>query len=42
MPKEPLYGVKVGSLVKQVGCKTVTQGMDSPATGYAGFFFASQ
>jgi hypothetical protein len=42
MPEEPLYGVKISPLVKQVGCKAVTQAVNTSATGYAGFFFASE
>jgi hypothetical protein len=42
MSKESFNGVKVSSLVEQVGCKTVAKGMDTPAPGYTGFFLASE
>jgi hypothetical protein len=40
MTQELTDGVKVGSLVKRVGCKGVTQGMDAAGFCYAGFFLA--
>ena len=39
MPKEPFNGIKVSSLIQQVGGKAVTQGMDATFV-YAGFFLA--
>ena len=38
MPKETTDCVKIGSLVKEVGCKAVTEAVDAAGVGYAGFF----
>jgi ABC-type proline/glycine betaine transport system permease subunit len=40
MSKEPLNGVKISSLVEQVGCKTVAKYVDASGVGQTGFFFA--
>ena len=40
MPKESLNAINIRSLVEQMGCKTVTEGMDAAVFGYAGFFLA--
>jgi hypothetical protein len=38
MPKETTDRIKVSSLVKKVGCKAVTEAVDTTGFGYAGFF----
>ena len=40
MPKKSFDGVKISSLVEQVGCKTVAKGMNASAVDQTGFFFA--
>jgi hypothetical protein len=40
MSEESLNGVKISSLIEQVGCKTVTKGMNASGVGQTGFFFA--
>jgi hypothetical protein len=40
MSKESFDGVKISSLVEQVGGETVPQSMDASAVGQTGFFFA--
>ena len=40
VPEESLDGVKIGSLINKVGCKSVPQRMDTAAFVYTGFFFA--
>jgi hypothetical protein len=38
MPEKTTDCVKVGSLVKEVGCEAVTEAVDAAGFGYAGFF----
>jgi len=38
--KELLDGEKICSLGKKVGCKTMPEAMEPPASFYTGFFFA--
>ena len=38
MPKKTADCVEVNSLVEEVGCKTVTEGMDAAGLCYSGFF----
>ncbi len=40
MTKESLDGVKISSLVEQVGREAVTKGMNTLAADQTGFFFA--
>ena len=42
MAKESFNGINISSLIYQVGCKTVTEGMDTTAPGYVGFFLAME
>lgn len=38
--KQALYDKDIGALIQLVGGKAVTEGVDTPAMDYAGFFFA--
>jgi hypothetical protein len=38
--QEPFNGIQIRSLVEEVGGKGVTEGMNTAAFGYAGFFLA--
>jgi hypothetical protein len=40
MPKEPLNGVNISSLVYQMSGEGMAKRMDAAAFGYTGFFFA--
>jgi hypothetical protein len=38
MAQKSFNGIKISSLVEEVGGKGVTEGMDAAAFGYTGFF----
>jgi hypothetical protein len=38
--KKSFNGIKIGAIVKEVGGKGVTEGVNAAAFGYAGFFLA--